>query len=31
MNLQKSAQYQLGENVEKRNLYKEIFAFLSGS
>ena len=28
MNLQKSAQYQSGENVEERNLYKEIFAFL---
>ena len=28
MNLQKSTQYQSGENVEKGNLYKGIFAFL---
>ena len=28
MYLQKSAQYQSGENVEERNLYKGIFAFL---
>ena len=27
-NLQKSAQYQSGENAEERNLYKGIFAFL---
>ena len=28
MYLQKSAQYQSGENVQERNLYKGIFAFL---
>ena len=28
MYLQKSAQYQSGENIEERNLYKGIFAFL---
>ena len=28
MYLQKSAQYQSGENVEERNLYKGIFPFL---
>ena len=28
MYLQKSAQYQLGENVEEGNLYKGVFAFL---
>ena len=28
MYLQKSAQYQSGEYVEERNLYKRIFAFM---
>ena len=28
MYLQKSAQYQSGENVEEGNLYKGVFAFL---